>query len=463
MNNANGLAAQIKNKIIQDSLDRRQRQADREAKNVRASVLQSLVGHTGKSNASANAGVHENTISPAFYRFEDHPGYEKIRIMNDMAAKQGVANPYFKAHQGVAGALSIIGNKSYINFSSYNYLGFSGDAEISQAAKNAIDQYGTSVSASRVVSGERTIHRELERAIADTYAVDDAIVFVSGHATNVSTIGYLFTGRDLIVHDAFIHNSALQGIQLSGATRIPFQHNDWQALDQILCEQRAKFERVLIIIEGIYSMDGDYPDLPQFVALKKKHLCFLMVDEAHSFGVMGVTGMGIREHFNLPGDAVDIWMGTLSKSLASCGGYIAGKTALIENLKFLSPGFLYSVGISPPLAAASLAALQKLKREPNRVAALRERGQQFLSEARLAGIDTGVSSGHAVVPAIYGSSLKAAKISAMLFHRGINAQPILYPAVPEKSARLRFFISCEHTPAQITETIAALADAALLT
>ena len=308
------------------------------------------------------------------------------------------------------------------------------------------------------MSGERPIHRELEKSIAQIYGADEAIVFVSGHAANVTAIGYLFGSRDLILHDELIHNSVLQGITLSGAKRLSFAHNNWSALDTILDKQRHNFERVLVVLEGIYSMDGDYPDLPRFVEIRNKHKIFLMVDEAHSLGVMGETGLGIREHFGLAGKDVDIWMGTLSKTLAGCGGYIAGETALVEHLKFLAPGFLYSVGMSPPVAAASFAALQLLQREPERVTRLQERGRFFLEQATTKGIDTGTSSGLAVIPAITGGSIKAARLAVALFKRGINVQPILYPAVPEKSARLRFFISCLHTEAQIIETVTALAE-----
>jgi 8-amino-7-oxononanoate synthase len=300
------------------------------------------------------------------------------------------------------------------------------------------------------------VHRELEQAIANAYGTEEAIVFVSGHATNVTTIGYLFGPRDLVVHDELIHNSVLQGIQLSGARRLPFPHNDWAALDALLAEQRHQFERVLIVVEGIYSMDGDYPDLPRFVEIKRRHRVFLMVDEAHSFGVMGKTGLGIREHFGLAGGDVDIWMGTLSKALAGCGGFIAGEPALVEHLKFLAPGFLYSVGMSPPVAGAALAALHCLRRETERVSTLQARGAMFLQQAKAAGINTGTSAGIAVIPAIVGSSIKAARLSHALFERGIHVQPILYPAVPEKSARLRFFVSCEHTEEQIDRTVTAL-------
>ncbi len=439
-----GLTAQIKEKLIQQALERRLRHAQQ--------------GGTVEAPSRTSARAHN--VPEQYYRFHLHPGYQQLRIINDGAARLGIANPFFKRHEGIAGATTRIDGREYINYASYNYLGLSGHPDVAAAAKHAIDRYGTSVSASRPVSGERDIHRELESAIAEVHDVDDAVVFVSGHATNVTTIGYLFGPKDLVLHDDLIHNSALQGIVLSGARLLPFPHNDWAALDAILSEQRRHFERVLIVLEGIYSMDGDYPDLPRFVELKRKHCAFLMVDEAHSFGVMGAGGLGIREHFGLDGADVDIWMGTLSKALAGCGGYIAGETALVEHLKFFAPGFLYSVGMPPPVAASALAALDCMQREPDRVSTLQARGALFLELARAAGVDTGTSTGLAIIPAITGSSLKAARLSAALFQQGVNVLPILYPAVPEKSARLRFFMSCQHTEAQIRETVRLLAELA---
>jgi 8-amino-7-oxononanoate synthase len=435
-----GLTDQIKEKLIQQSIERR---------------LRSVGAPTLVQRFSQAVNLHPE-IPEEHYRFDRHPGYRQLRIIAEGAARLGIESPFFKKHEGIAGGRSRIGDREYVNFSSYNYLGLAGHVYVSAAAKRAIDRYGTSVSASRAVSGERPLHRELESAIARAYEVDDAVVFVSGHATNVTSIGHLFGPRDLVLHDELIHNSTLQGIQLSGARRLPFPHNDWQALDALLAQQRRAFERTLIVIEGIYSMDGDFPDLPRFIEIKRRHKAFLMIDEAHSFGVMGATGLGLREHYGLAGTDVDIWMGTLSKSLAGCGGYIAGSTALVEHLKFLAPGFLYSVGMAPPLAAASLAALEYLQRDPARVATLHARGALFLRLAREAGIDTGHSAGISVIPAIAGSSTRAARISAALFDRGINVQPILYPAVPEKQARLRFFMCCEHSEADVRATVEAL-------
>lgn len=392
-------------------------------------------------------------VPERFTRFDKHPGYERVLMPQVIAERFGVSNPFFRVHDGMAGAKTEIGGKTYINFSNYNYLGLAGHPEVNGAAKDAIDHYSTSVSASRLVAGERPVQRDLELALASVYEVEDCIVFVSGHATNVSTIGYIFGPKDLVIHDSLIHNSVLEGIKLSGSARRFFPHNDVEALDRILTEIRGQFERVLIVIEGLYSMDGDLPDLPAFIDVKRRHKAFLMVDEAHSFGVLGDTGRGIREHFGADGGAVDIWMGTLSKTLAGCGGFIAGEKALVENLKYAAPGFVYSVGMAPPLAAASLKALDIMLREPGRVKKLHETGERFLKKLNAIGVNTGYAEGAAVVPAIVGSSLKASRISNELFDAGINVQPIIFPAVEEKSARLRFFLSTLHTDEDITYTL----------
>jgi 8-amino-7-oxononanoate synthase len=436
----------VKERLIQESLRRR---------------LQKFQQVREEPETPARAAVMreaEDSVPESWYRFDLHPGYQQLRVLKEGAARFGIGNPYFRAHDGVAGASTSIDGETFTNYSSYNYLGLAGHPDVNAAAKTAVDRYGTSASASRLVSGERPIHCELERELADLHGVDDCVVFVSGHATNVSTIGHLFGPKDLVVHDALIHNSVLLGIQLSGARRMPFAHNDWDALDRLLTQCRLQYERVLIIVEGIYSMDGDFPDLPRFVEVKHRHRAFLMVDEAHSMGVLGNTGLGIQEHFALRGSDVDIWMGTLSKTLASCGGYIAGERALIEHLKFAAPGFVYSVGMPPPTAAAALAALRLMRAEPWRAQRLRERGGQFLQLARAAGIDTGSSAGLSVIPAITHSSLKAARLSEAMYRRKINVQPIVHPAVQERSARLRFFVSSEHSEAQIRSTVEALAE-----
>ncbi|MCS2609162.1 aminotransferase class I/II-fold pyridoxal phosphate-dependent enzyme [Halomonas dongshanensis] len=401
--------------------------------------------------------AHAGSVPERFTRFDAHPGYQQLIMLRQGAEQLGLKDPFFKVHDGMAGATSVIEGRECLNFASYNYLGYSGDPRVIEAACTAAAHYGTSVSASRVVSGERALHRELEGALACTYGVEDAVVFVSGHATNVSTLGYLLGPKDLILHDEYIHNSAMVGAQLSGAKRMSFAHNDLASLDDLLTRHRLQFERVLIVVEGLYSMDGDIPDLPALIALKKRHQTWLMVDEAHSFGVMGQRGLGLREHFDIAASDVDIWMGTMSKTLSGCGGYIAGCTPLVETLRYFAPGFLYSVGMPAQVAAPSLKVLELMGQEPQRVEHLHAISRYFLERAQALGMDTGHSIGAAVVPVIVGSSPRAAHLSHALYEQGINVQPILYPAVPEKSARLRFFLSCEHTQAQIDQTLDTLA------
>ena len=353
---------------------------------------------------------------------------------------------------------SVIGGREYVNFASYNYLGLSGDPDVTAGALEAMQRYGTSVSASRLASGEKPLHHELEREIADFLLCEDAIVMVSGHATNVSVIGHMFGPQDLIVHDSLAHDSIVAGIRLSGAKRRAFAHNDADALDQILRQTRDQFRRVLITIEGVYSMDGDIAPLDRIIEIKKRHNAMLLVDEAHSLGVLGATGGGIGEHFNVNRDDVEMWMGTLSKSLASCGGYIAGSAKLVQYLKYSNPGFVYSVGISPANAGAALAALRKMRAQPELVTTLRERSHRFLDLSRARGINTGFSEGTAVVPCIVGNSWDCLRLSHALAERAINVQPILYPAVEEHLTRLRFFLTARHSEAQIEQTVNALAE-----
>mgnify|MGYP001181013797 CR=1 FL=1 len=399
-------------------------------------------------------------IPEEYYRVDKFPGFRLLMEQAETFKALATENPYFSAHEGVSDHITHIDGKAYINFSGYNYLGLSGHPEVSAGAKAAIDRYGTSVSASRIVSGEIPLHRELEQALAHIHGTEDAVALVSGYSTNVAVIGHLFGPTDLLLHDSLIHNSVLTGCQLSGARRLPFPHNDWEALDTLLEEHRSQHQRVLIIIEGVYSMDGDIPDLPHFIEVKRRHKCLLMVDEAHAAGVIGPRGFGSHDHFDIDSSDVDIWMGTLSKSFASCGGYICGSNALVSNLKYNAPGaVLFSVGISPANTGAALAAATIMIREPQRAERLRARAALFLERAKLRGLDTGPSAGTAVVPIILGNSIRCLQLSHTLARAGISVHPIMYPAVPEASSRLRFFITSHLTEAEVTYTVDTLAHA----
>jgi 8-amino-7-oxononanoate synthase len=406
--------------------------------------------------------VHEEKnnlreIPEEYDHIEKFPEYLRLKAGLDLIQQTGL-NRFFDVHEGITNDRATINGKEYINFSNYNYVNTCGDPEVTRAAIEACERYGTSVSASRLVSGNKPIHRELEVAISTFLGCEDTLVLVGGHSTNEGVIGHLLNEKDMILFDSLAHNSIVEGALLSGARRRPFPHNDWEAANWILNKHRGEYRRVLIAVEGVYSMDGDYPDLPKLIEVKKKHHALLMVDEAHSLGVLGKTGRGIGEHFGVNRSDVDIWMCTLSKTFASCGGYISGSKELIEYLKYTTPNFVFSVGISPPNCAAALAAIRLLDREPQRVEQLRRNGKLFLELAKANGLNTGTSRDSAVVPIILGNSMLALKMSKMLFDKGINVQPILHPAVEEKAARLRFFITSAHTEEQIRYTVNALTE-----
>ena len=421
-------------------------------------LRQLLASNEAKPQDVTQSSSDKKKIPEEFFQFEKFPSYSMIKEQAKTFQVLELDNPYFSVHQGVSDHVTNFGGKNYINYSGYNYLGLSGHPEVSKAAIKAIDQFGTSVSASRVVSGEIPLHNELEKELAKIHDTENAVVLVSGYATNVSVISHLFGPKDLILHDSLAHNSIITGCILSGARRISFPHNDWKTLDKLLAENRQEYERVLIVIEGVYSMDGDIANLPQFIKIKKKHHSLLMVDEAHAAGVTGPRGFGSHDHFGISGKEVDIWMGTLSKAFASCGGYICGSNALIENIKYNSAGaILFSVGISPANTAAALAAAKIMQQEPERAARLRSRATLFIERAKFQGLDTGLAEGTGVIPIVTGNSVVCLKLGQQLMDAGICVHPILYPAVPESEARLRFFITSNLTEDEVTYTVDTLA------
>ena len=373
--------------------------------------------------------------------------------------RHGMSVHYLEPCEGVVGPNAQIDGRDYVSFSTYNYLGYSGDSRVTAAACEALQRYGTSVSASRLVAGERPIHRELEREIARLTGADDSLVYVSGHATNVSTLACLFGPKVLILYDELSHNSIRQGIRLSGAAAYRFSHNDCHEVDALLQKWRGDYQRALIVTEGVFSMDGDIAPVPDLVEIKRRHHAFLMVDEAHSMGVIGSRGLGISDYYLLDGGDVDLWMGTLSKALASCGGYIAGRHDLVESLRYAAPGFVYACGISPPNAAAALAAARLMQQEPERVRQIAENVRAFKTLADNGGLDTGVSGASAVVPIILGCSLTCLFAAHLLYKKGILVFPLFYPIVPKNAARLRFFLTALHSAEEIQAAIDATIEA----
>ncbi|MFM1524105.1 MULTISPECIES: aminotransferase class I/II-fold pyridoxal phosphate-dependent enzyme [Helcococcus] len=358
-------------------------------------------------------------------------------------------NPYFVPHDSALTDKSVMNGKEVLNFGSYNYLCLSGDPEVNQAAKEAVDKYGTSASGSRLLAGEKTLHKELEKAIAEWKHTEDSIVLVGGHSTNVTFVGNFCNERDLILYDILMHNSVTEGIRMSNAKSKRFKHNDYEMLERLVEKNRDKYEKILIIAEGVYSMDGDIAPIDEYVRIKKKYGCFLMVDEAHSACVIGENGKGVDEYFNLQPNDIDIKMGTLSKGLGTCGGYLAGKHSLIEYLRYSLPGFVFSVGISPVLAAATKKSVELLQRDNSRVKSLQANIKYFIEQAKLRGLDTCLAKESAIIPVYVGDESMSFKLSMELQDEGIFVPPAVYPAVPKKRARLRFCLTSGHTFEQI--------------
>ncbi|UKD58661.1 aminotransferase class I/II-fold pyridoxal phosphate-dependent enzyme [Amycolatopsis sp. FU40] len=417
-----------------------------------AQLTELLEAGEGEPEALEPAEVRERT------GFEQWPEYLALR-QRRRQVERGGANPYDRVHDGGNSGHATIDGKRTVNFSAFNYLALSHHRRVREAAKAAVDRYGTSASATPLLCGQTPLHKELAAEIAGFLGTEDAMVFAGGHSANVATVGHLFGPPDLVLHDRWIHDSIVRGCVLSGAQRQPFPHNDWASLDERLRAARDRHRRTLIVLEGAYSQDGDIPDLPRFVEVAKRHGAMLMVDEAHSIGVLGATGAGIGEHFGVDRADVDLWMGTLSKALGSLGGYLAGRAPVIEYLEYTAPLYIFSTGISPANAGAALEAIRVVKEEPERVARVRELADLFRTAARARGLDIGVSRASAVIPVVIGEWEPAIAVSNALLAMGVNAMPIGYPAVERDQCRLRFFVNADHAEDDIEYSLDRLVEA----
>jgi 8-amino-7-oxononanoate synthase len=410
----------------------------------RGAILRSILAARGGGGTRPNGGG----------RLEE--SVEVGRFFERLAALEsaGGVDPCFRVIGACGPGRVEIGGRWLLDFSRYNYLGLAGDERVKRAAQAAIDLYGTSASASRLAVGERPVHGELERELADFLGVESALVFTAGYAANAAVLGHVVGPGDLVVHDEQAHHSILAGCQLAGARRLAFPHNDLGALDRLLARNRADAARVLVVVEGAYSMEGDLADLGRLVELRRRHGVALCVDEAHSIGVVGETGRGVGEWFGVDRGEVDLWMGTLSKALAGVGGYVAGSERMIRYLRYTTPGFIFSAGMTPADAAAARAALGVVREEPWRVERLRANARRFGEAARAAGLDTGRSGGAAVIPVWLGETVRCLRVAARLFEEGMHVFPMTYPAVPEGQGRLRFFVGADHEPADLDRAAA---------
>jgi 8-amino-7-oxononanoate synthase len=337
----------------------------------------------------------------------------------------------------------VSGHGNMIMLGGYSYLGLIGHPQINAAAQAAIDQFGTGTHGVRLLAGSLTLHDELEARIAAFKQTETAVTFSSGYVTNVATISSLLRKGDTVICDKLNHASIVDGCLLAMADFVRFRHNDMAHLERRLREVEGN-GRKLVVVDGVFSMDGDIINLPEVSRLCRQYGAYLMVDEAHSLGVLGETGHGIEEYFGLPADTVDIKMGTLSKTIPAAGGYIAGSQELITFLKHEARAFIFSAAVPPPSAAAAKVAFDVIEAEPERIQTLQTNFTHFADRLRAAGFDL-LQTETAIVPIICKSTSAAVTLAKYCQDKGIFVQAVVSPVVPTGQERLRACVSASHT------------------
>lgn len=346
----------------------------------------------------------------------------------------------------------LVDGKPKMMMGSYSYLGLIHHPKISQSAIEAVSRYGTGTHGVRLLAGSLDLHYALEKRVAAFKKTEDAICYSSGYQTNLAAIGALVGPRDVVINDQYNHASIMDGSRLSGAKNVRFRHNDMAALEKKLAASRDAESR-LVITDSVFSMDGDVCNLPDIRALCDKYDAWLMVDEAHSIGVLGETGHGIEEHFKMPG-SVDISMGTFSKTIPSVGGYIASNAKLINLLRHRSRGYIFSAALPPAQAAAAMTALDVIDSSPDLVKTAQKNGAYFRDCLKKAGFNT-LNTETPIVPVIVGEDDKAMAMAAALNKEGIFALPVIFPAVSKGLARIRATTLASHTRDQIDQAVVA--------
>jgi glycine C-acetyltransferase len=357
---------------------------------------------------------------------------------------------YLKSIDGASGARVTIDGREMLMFASYNYLGLITHPKIKKAAIEAIEKYGTGAAGVRLLAGTTKIHEKLEETIAKFKGAEDAVTYSSGYVTNLAAISTLCGRGDLVIIDKLDHASIIDGCILSGANHRTYLHNNMESLEKILANS-GNYTNKLIVVDAVYSMDGDVSNLPEISHLAKKYNAKVMVDEAHSIGVLGKTGHGIEEHFGLKG-AVDIHMGTLSKTIPSIGGYLAGNKDLISYLKHNSRPFVFSASLPPVAAAAAIACFEVIESEPERIVNLQKNIKQFRDGLNSMGYDT-MGSTTSIVPILVGEEEDTLKLCQMVNDEGIFICPILFPAIPKDTNRLRAHVLTNHTSKDIDKAL----------
>lgn len=402
---------------------------------------------------------HSSDVRTYFYQ---HPGFipSKHSLLANRSAQRWLTMlnasveedvyTYQEVLQGKSGACVRINNASFYMMSSYDYLGLIGHPEIEEAAIDAIKTYGTGTGGVRLLTGTNELHEILEKEISDFKGTEAAMVFSSGYMANLAIISALFSQKDTVIVDEFVHKSIIEALKLAGITYQTFQHNNASSLEILLAAKTSN--RTLIIIDGVYSMDGDICKLPEIVSLKEKYGALLMIDEAHSLGVLGVNGSGVNSHFNIGADKIDIFSGSLSKAIPSNGGYIATKKELILYLKHGSSPFIFSAALTPANTAAAISSIQLMQKETWRLDKLWKNTNRLISGLKQKGINIGETESP-VIPIILKSTAEALLMAKKLFNEGFIACPVIFPAVPANKSRLRICSTADQTPEIIDDFI----------
>ncbi len=377
---------------------------------------------------------------------------DRINQVNQRANQMKENGTFFwlKTIENSSQSRVMVDQKEKIMLASYNYLALIDHPKLKEAGIKAIEKYGTGTSGVRFLSGTTEVHKKLEAKIAQFKGADDAITYTSGYVTNLAAITALFQKDDILIIDKIDHASIIDGCMLSGARYKTFLHNDMGRLEAIL-KDSDNYVNKIIIVDGVYSMDGDVANLPEISRLAKKYKAKVMVDEAHSIGVLGKTGHGIEEYFGLE-NAVDIHMGTLSKTIPSVGGYIAAEKSMIDYLRHNSRPFIFSAPIPPVNAAVAIAALEVIEDEPERVENLHRNMERYRVGIQSMGYNIG-DSVTAIVPIIVGGEEETLQLCKMVNEMGVFICPIVYPAVSKGTSRLRSHVLTNHTVEDIDEAL----------
>ncbi len=370
---------------------------------------------------------------------------EKIKQQSELVSKLKESDMYTYCLEVSSSCENhiVVDGKNCLNFISNNYLGFSTHPAVIEAVEKAVKKYGLGIGGSPMACGTTDIHIELMERIATVYQQDSALLFASGYQALLSSVQGTIAKGDVALLDSLVHRSIVDGVILSGADKRMWLHNDMEDLESLFQRLKEKYSRMLIIVDSVYSMDGDWANLPELYELKEKYGAMLLLDEAHSLGVLGENGYGLPEHFNMPQGA-DLIAGTFSKFAGAIGGFVTGPKEYIDHLRHVASPFIFSASLSPLICAGILKSFDLLDEEPQWRDKLWENVKFFHEGLKSLGFDIGVSK-TAVVPLIVKDTLKTMLFNKKILDRGVYASPIVHPAVPPAESRIRLGVMATHT------------------